>query len=195
MCVCRVDNVKGLGLAYSLGKFDGILGLGFPSISVDNLEPPFVAMVREGLISEPIFAFYLGQANGQDGELAFGGVDSDKYEGDITWVPLAQENYWVGQDSAVGLAMAICHSQMVTLDGLSLGGTKLESGMAIVDSGTSILAGPPKEVGKLAKEAGAWHVPFIGKYVIECSKADTLPPLDITIGLCPSCLVIWFGLD
>ena len=42
----EVQDAGGLGIAYALGKFDGILGLGFTSISVDGtptvLKMPFL---------------------------------------------------------------------------------------------------------------------------------------------------------
>ena len=53
------SDVKGLGLAYSIGKFDGILGLAFPAISVDHIPPVFETMVQQGVVAEPVFAFYL----------------------------------------------------------------------------------------------------------------------------------------
>merc|ERR1711865_1103044 len=36
----EVDNVKGLGPAYSVGHFDGICGMGLDDISVDGVETP-----------------------------------------------------------------------------------------------------------------------------------------------------------
>ena len=35
----EVQDAGGLGIAYALGKFDGILGLGFTSISVGTNSP------------------------------------------------------------------------------------------------------------------------------------------------------------
>jgi len=40
-------------------KFDGILGMGFPAISRDNIPPPFTTLVQEGILDQPGFAFYL----------------------------------------------------------------------------------------------------------------------------------------
>merc|ERR1711881_815 len=65
----EVENAKGLGLAYGVGKFDGILGLGWNSISVDGVPTVF-------------------------GTLVLGGTDASHYTGDFSYVPLAGEDYW-----------------------------------------------------------------------------------------------------
>merc|ERR1719163_1757096 len=88
----EVDNTAGLGLGYRLGKFDGILGLGWPSISVDGVPTVMEALVSAKQLASPVFAFFLG--NNQPGELLFGGVDSKHYTGDFTFVPLSSESYW-----------------------------------------------------------------------------------------------------
>lgn len=180
----EVTDVSGLGLAYSVGKFDGILGLGFKSISVDGIPPVFESMVSQGLVQNPVFSFYLGQADGQAGELDIGGIDPTKFTGQLTFVPLTSATYWE-----------------VSLSYLKIGDQSVTSATkAIVDSGTSILAGPSDEVKKIAAMVGA--TPFFlnpNEFTVDCSKISTLPVLNIGLGnatfsLSPSDYVINAGL-
>jgi hypothetical protein len=165
MTFAEIDNVKGLGLAFSIGKFDGILGLGWPSISVDGIVPVFTQLVNSGKLDQNVFSFYLPNDASQKGELSFGGIDSSKYTGDISWVPLSAETYW----------------QVNMDDGLTLNGKSVSDvTAAIVDSGTSLLAGPTTAVKALAETLGA--KPLIkGEYSIDCDAISTLP--DIVVSL------------
>lgn len=89
----EVEDASGLGPAFLLGQFDGILGMAFRSISVDHLQPVFSAMVKQGLLDKPQFAFYL-ESTGQDGELFLGGWNPDHLQGQLTWHNLSSETYW-----------------------------------------------------------------------------------------------------
>lgn len=160
----EINVTKGLGLAYSVGKFDGILGLGWPSIAVDGLPTVFEEMISQGLVDEPVFSFSLGKSDGAVGELTFGGVDKTKYTGDLTYAPLSNETYWA-----------------LDLDGISAGGSSITSAKrVIVDSGTSILAGPKDDVAAFMKTVGAHGLR--GDYFVLCSHKSKMPNIDITMG-------------
>eukprot|EP00634_Sargassococcus_sp_CCMP2135_P012150 CAMPEP_0198644788 /NCGR_PEP_ID=MMETSP1467-20131203/836_1 /TAXON_ID=1462469 /ORGANISM="unid. sp., Strain CCMP2135" /LENGTH=374 /DNA_ID=CAMNT_0044380251 /DNA_START=38 /DNA_END=1162 /DNA_ORIENTATION=+ len=146
----EVDDTKGLGVGYLLGKFDGILGLAWGSISVDGVPTPLEAMLAGNQLEENVFAFYLGE--GRSSELVFGGVDPDHYEGDFTYVPLSSQTYWE-----------------IQLEDLQVGGQSMTSAAkAIVDSGTSLLTGPSADVAKIAEAVGAIPVGNTGEYSIKC---------------------------
>jgi hypothetical protein len=166
----EVTDVTGLGPAFSVGKFDGIAGLGYPSISVDGLPTFFGELSRQGIVSENEFAFYLEPASGitpaTTGELFLGGSDPSHYTGTVTYVPLISDTYW-----------------QVALDDLTVGGkSSTTTKKAIVDSGTSLLAGPTDEVKAIAKSVGA--KPFFlnpNEYTVDCTAISSLP--DIAFGL------------
>merc|ERR1711920_617932 len=130
-------------------------------ISVGGVPTFMRALVDSEQLAEPVFAFYLG--DNQPGELVFGGVDKKHYTGDFSFVPLSSETYW-----------------QVALDGVKLGSDSVSSTKrAIVDSGTSLLAGPKADVEAIAKKLGAKSV--LGKeWTVDCSK--DLPDLSFTLG-------------
>ncbi|KAG7384839.1 GPN-loop GTPase 2 [Phytophthora pseudosyringae] len=184
----EVNVTKGLGPAYYLGKFDGLFGLAFDAISVDHLKTPFHRMVQQGLLDEPVFAFYLGDQ--KDGELTFGGTDKAHYKGELEYVDVTSATYW-----------------SVKLDAVEAKGEKLtDVSKAIVDSGTSLIAGPKDQVAKLAKLVGA-HRFIMGEYLISCSaaapdisfvlngKSYTLTKDEYTLKSGPICLFAFMGID
>jgi len=162
----EIEDAGGLGIAYSLGKFDGILGMGFTSISIDSAPTVFENAIKQNKIDQPVFAFYLGD-NGP-GELTFGGYDSSKFEGDLNYVHLDAATYW-----------------QITLDKVAAGSYEKEASdakiTAIVDSGTSLITGPKAEVGKLATAVGA-KPNIMGEYTIDCATIDQIPDVVFTIG-------------
>lgn len=60
----EVTDASGLGLAYILGKFDGILGMGWPRISVDHIPPVFENAFNQNLVSKNVFGFFLSNGDG-----------------------------------------------------------------------------------------------------------------------------------
>ena len=64
-----------------------IQGLGFPEIAVKRAVPPFISMVDQGLVAEPVFSFWLNRnaPGAPGGELILGGVDPAHYKGEHLW--------------------------------------------------------------------------------------------------------------
>ncbi len=55
------EATKQPGEAFVDSKFDGILGMAFPSIAVDGVPPVFHEMVIEKVVDKPLFGFYLNR--------------------------------------------------------------------------------------------------------------------------------------
>jgi len=186
----EVNVTKGLGPGYAIGKFDGILGMGYDRLVVGGGPAPFSALVASGQLDEPVFAFYLG--DNQPGELVLGGVDENHYSGNFTYVDVTEAGY-----------------HQIALGGLSISGKSMTTvTKAIVDSGTSLLAGPKAEVRAIAKAVGAKQLsPLVQEYTIDCNadapdivitlsgKEYTLKFADYIIKDAGECLFAFTGID
>lgn len=154
------------GLAFAFGRFDGILGLGYDTISVNKIPPPFYNMLDQDLLDEPVFSFYLGDTSkGQDSVCTFGGIDKNAYTGKMIKLPLRRKAYWE-----------------VNLDSITFGKetADLENTGAILDTGTSLIAMPTDYAELLNKQIGA-KKGFNGQYTVECNKRDSLPDMTFTL--------------
>jgi saccharopepsin len=88
------ETTKEPGLAFAFGKFDGILGLAYDTISVNHIVPPFYNMIDQKLLDEPVFSFRMGSSEEDGGEAIFGGVDKSAYKGKLDYVPVRRKGYW-----------------------------------------------------------------------------------------------------
>jgi len=142
-------------------QIDGILGLGFQTLAEDGVEPVLNKLADAGLIPSPIFQIFLdSQIGTTDAAIVFGGYEQKYYTGQLSWVPLTSESYYV-----------------ISIAGTAVGSKNLNQCdlgcSAIVDSGTSLLVGPAQYVDTI--------ISTIGTVNQDCSGVENLPDVTFTI--------------
>lgn len=159
-----IEATSGLDMAFATVKFDGILGLGYDTMSANQIVPPFYQMVNQKLVDEPVFAFYLGKSD-EGGEAVFGGVDKSHYEGQIEYLSLRRKAYWE-----------------VDFDAIALGDEVLElyNTGVILDTGTSFITLPTDLADLINVNIGAKKV-FGGQYTIDYARKAGLPDVTFTL--------------
>lgn len=184
------------GLAFAFGKFDGILGLAYDTISVNKMVPPVQNAVARGLLDEAQFGFYLGDTkkSEENGGLAtFGGYDESLFKGKLTWLPVRRKAYWE-----------------VSFEGIGLGDefAELSNTGAAIDTGTSLLTLPSSLAEIINAKIGATKS-WSGQYQVDCDARANLPdltlnfgghnftltPYDYTLEVSGSCISVFTPLD
>nr|XP_003220239.1 PREDICTED: embryonic pepsinogen [Anolis carolinensis] len=153
------------GVFFTYVPFDGILGLGYPSIAVSDVTPVFDNMMNEGLVQENLFSVYLGRG-GTGSIITFGGIDESYYTGSINWIPVTEQGYW-----------------QIELDSILVNGEAIacsDGCQAIVDTGTSLVAGPPSDISNLQNAIGATPGQY-GQYDINCGNLGNMPDVVFVI--------------
>ncbi|XP_010549203.1 PREDICTED: aspartic proteinase A1-like isoform X2 [Tarenaya hassleriana] len=139
-----IEATREGSLTFLIAKFDGIVGLGFQEISVGNAVPLWYNMVNQELVKEQVFSFWLNRDPDAEtgGEIVFGGVDSKHFKGNHTYVPVTTKGYWQFELGDI-------------LVGNSSTGFCEQGCAAIMDSGTSLLAGPTTVITQINHAIGA----------------------------------------
>lgn len=118
---------------------DGLLGLGFPSISGYGATPVFHTLVAEDVL--PSNSFGLCPT-----ELYIGGTNSQHYQGDFTYVKVTQEVRSCLDLKLIAFYMFQGYWQ-TNIDALYLSGQKIASTIpTIIDSGTAMILGDNQTV-------------------------------------------------
>ncbi|XP_073726079.1 nothepsin [Misgurnus anguillicaudatus] len=152
------------GFAFVMAHFDGVLGLGFPQLAEEMGSPVFDSMIAQNSVDEPVFSFYLkNNGSGFGGELLFGGVDETLFVPPINWVSVTQKGYWQIKMDGVKVqgALSFCYRSS-------------HGCQAVVDTGTSLIGGPSKDILMLQQFIGATPT-AIGEYLLDCARISSLP--------------------
>ncbi|KAF9219537.1 acid protease [Gyrodon lividus] len=157
------DQTFGAASHYSQGfqidRFpaDGVMGMGFRSISEHNHSPVFQTLVAQGQTNEPVFAFNFA-APGP--ELYLGGTNPDKYTGEFTYT----QGYW-----RVDMDNVVINGEVVL--------TNVDS---IIDTGSDLIHGLPEDVATFYEAIGGTPSPIDPRfYTFAC---DDVPSVSFTFG-------------
>jgi len=155
--------------AFLKSKFVGIFGLGFSSISINGITPPFYNLWTQGLIKKPVFSIYLnrnGTSSVSGGELILGGIDSGLYSGCLTYVPVSTAGYWqFTMPSAKVNDFNFC-----------------ENCEAILDVGTSLIVVPENVLSTINQILGVLNPKDnTNVFLVNCSRINELPDIIFNI--------------
>jgi cathepsin D len=146
------------GASFIIAKFDGILGMGFRTISVRGIPTIVESLHEQGQLPEASFSFYLTkQADLAGSALVLGGLNPNYFSGNITYYPLISTTYWV-----------------VGLNGIRVNSTQLNITKGILDTGTSLIVGDSSLIDQINAQ--------IGTVDTTCNGIEKLPNITITLG-------------
>jgi cathepsin D len=144
------------GAVFLQGKFDGILGMSFPSLSAADYTPVVDNIIKQKLLAPNIFSFYYSQLPKQTSAIILGTPNPNLYSGSMRFIEVSRPFYWE------------LHLKDILIDKKSLGVCPNGPCKVVVDTGTSLLTGPSQYVSNILHTI---QVPS------NCHDIDGLPTL------------------
>ncbi|XP_073822206.1 lysosomal aspartic protease-like [Musca autumnalis] len=156
------------GDTFAYAPFDGLMGMAYKEIAVDDVTPPWYNMISQGLVKDKVFSFHLDRDGTSDngGVMVLGGNDDDCYTGEFHYVPVSEKGYWQFE-------MTEAHVNGVRL---------CDHCQAIADTGTSLIGVPSDKYEEINKALGGKFDEDTYEYMLDCSKIDDLPVVTFRLG-------------
>ncbi|OBZ70908.1 Aspartic protease [Grifola frondosa] len=151
------DTVNVAG-SFANDPIDGILGLAYPAISNLGENPFFNTAISQGSVQQGVFGFKLASSGS---ELYLGGTDSALYSGSIEYHDIdTSTGFWQipGATAYVGSTSAVSNFE------------------TIIDSGTTIMYGPPSAIKTLYSKVpgSAVYDSANGYYSFPCTSVPSV---------------------
>ncbi|KAF9146659.1 hypothetical protein BGX30_011851 [Mortierella sp. GBA39] len=149
---------------FEVTKMDGLFGLSFSSLeSVPGVETFMTNAIVEKAVALPVVSAYLPslrRSGGKGGHYLFGAIDSTKFQGNLTYVPVTVKVYW----------------QVAVQDVLASGQSLNSSYQGVIDTGTTLVILDNKTAAAVhSKIDGAYFDEQKQGWIVPCSlsKATT----------------------
>jgi hypothetical protein len=161
-----------MGLASTASIGYGIMGIGYSAgESIARLDPNAIypnvidLLVEQGVINSRAYSIYLNDINSASGNILFGGVDTDKYSGDLIALPVqrdARSNGFTRLSVAfTGLSvMGASGNSQLTRDNIAV--------PVVLDTGATITYLPDDLANDVLQGVGVTTDPTYGN-VVRCS--------------------------
>ncbi|KAF9222888.1 acid protease [Gyrodon lividus] len=162
-----LDQILGVASHYSqsfqLEKFppDGLMGMGFQSLSQYYQSPVFQTLVTQGQTDEPVFAFNFASPKPK---LYLGGSNPDMYTGGFSYTEVTEQSYW-----QVNMDNVVVNGKIIL--------TYVDS---VIDMGSELIHGSPGDVATFYEAIGGAPSPDNPKfYTFPCND---VPSVSFTFG-------------
>ncbi|KAM0252681.1 hypothetical protein ACHAP5_000973 [Fusarium lateritium] len=162
-----------LGLAVKSVSPTGIMGLGFSTGVAGNKTYPAIVenMMSQGLIERAAYSLWLNDLNSEEGTVLFGGIDTEKFVGKLTTLPLVPvlpgRNITTFSVSLKGLGVTMPKGQdSVELD------TFQNDTITIVDSGATACQMPDSQTEAIYKAFDVISIKDVNTPFVDCAYGE-----------------------
>lgn len=174
----QIANTSLSGLTMGLGNDTtiayGLVGVGYTTNeAIINTEQSLDAaysnlpalMMEQGVIATNAYSLWLNDLDASTGSILFGGIDTEKYQGDLTRIDIQLDNETDTYDSFI--------VSLTSLHAVSSSGTDELSSQhfpipVVLDSGTTLSYLPNDIAKQIWVETGAVYMASVGLALIPC---------------------------
>lgn len=173
-----IENQQ-FGIGYTSTSQEGIMGIGYPINEVAvayNGGRPYAnvpqSLLNNGVISSNAYSLWLNDLDASTGSILFGGVNSDKYTGQLQTLPIVKEQ-------------GVYAEFIIALTGVGMNGNanSLSSNLAVaalLDSGSSLMYLPNDVTQSIYNAVGASYDSQQGAAFVDCDMANDDTTIDFT---------------
>ncbi|KAF8859938.1 acid protease, partial [Acephala macrosclerotiorum] len=184
-----------MGFAYNATLQTGLLGIGYDlneasdSSGGSTESSPFVypsiidQMMSQGLINTKAYSLYLNDYEASTGSIIFGGLDSDKYHGNLIQLPIVPDQASNGAKVYAEFNVAMTSFGLTGQQGSTTNFTTSSfEEPVILDSGTTLVYLPDVLVQDLVSRLDGAVDDSTGGIYVPCSMRDDNPKMTFNFG-------------
>lgn len=161
------------GVGYASNSSEGVMGIGYPNLEVavqydrgSSYANIPQNMANQGLINTPAYSLWLDDLQSSTGNILFGGVDTSKFTGELTTVPIVAE-----QNEYLEMIVALSG---ISIDNNGKSTTLLSTATPVLlDSGSTLMYLPSSVAQSIYSAVGATYSSRQGVATIPCSSASS----------------------